>query len=65
MSVPKPYYEDTKAGIVIYLGDCRDILPHLPMERVVNKDHPEIINIFPGQQWENPFDPEATDGTFI
>jgi len=35
------------------------------MERVVNKDHPEIMDIFPGQQWENPFDPEATDGTFI
>lgn len=23
----KPYYEDTKAGIVIYHGDCREILP--------------------------------------
>ena len=35
------------------------------MERVVCKEHPEIRNIFPGQQWEDPFDPEATDGTFI
>jgi len=35
------------------------------MEMAATKDHPEIINIFPGQQWENPFDPEATDGTFI
>jgi DNA modification methylase len=26
----KPYYEDTKAGIVIYHGDCREILPTLP-----------------------------------
>ena len=25
----KPYYEDTKAGIQIYLGDCREILPTL------------------------------------
>ena len=35
------------------------------MEMAATKDHAEIINIFPGQQWENPFDPEATDGTFI
>lgn len=25
----KPYYEDTKAGIVIYHADCRDVLPGL------------------------------------
>ena len=24
-----PYYEDTKSGIVIYHGDCREILPSL------------------------------------
>ena len=30
MSLPKPYYEDTKAGITIYHADCRDILPLLP-----------------------------------
>ena len=35
------------------------------MERVVCKEHLEIMDIFPGQQWEDPFDPEATDGTFI
>ena len=35
------------------------------MESVATKDDPEIMDIFPGQQWENPFDPEATDGTFI
>ncbi len=23
----KPYYQDTKSGIVIYYGDCREILP--------------------------------------
>lgn len=25
----KPYYEDTRNGIVIYHGDCRDVLPTL------------------------------------
>jgi len=25
----RPYYEDTKAGIVIYHGDALDVLPHL------------------------------------
>ena len=25
----KPYYEDTKAGITIYCGDCREIMPTL------------------------------------
>ena len=34
MSLPKPYYEDTKAGITIYHADCRDILPLLPDKSV-------------------------------
>ena len=29
MSLPKPYYEDTRAGITIYCGNCLDILPAL------------------------------------
>jgi hypothetical protein len=29
MSLPKPYYNDEKAGIKIYHGDCREILPNL------------------------------------
>lgn len=29
MTLPTPYYDDGK-GIVIYHGDCRDILPELP-----------------------------------
>ena len=28
LGLPKPYYDD--AGITIYHGDCREILPHLP-----------------------------------
>ena len=39
MSVPTPYYDDGK-GIVIYLGDCRDILPHLPKVDLVLTDPP-------------------------
>lgn len=29
MSLPIPYYDDGH-GIVIYHGDCREILPELP-----------------------------------
>lgn len=38
MSLPKPYYEEN--GIVIYHGDCRDILPHLPKVDLVLTDPP-------------------------
>lgn len=30
----KPYYEDAKAGIVIYHGDCREVLPELERQSV-------------------------------
>ncbi len=36
----KPYYEDTKAGITIYHGDCRDILPTLGPVDLVLTDPP-------------------------
>lgn len=36
----KPYYEDTKAGIVIYHGDCREILPTLGRFGAVVSDPP-------------------------
>lgn len=29
MSLPKPYYDDQTAGITLYHGDCRNILPLL------------------------------------
>ena len=48
--------QEASARLALWMG---------AMERVVNKEHPEIMDIFPGQQWEDPFDPEATDGTFI
>jgi DNA modification methylase len=30
----KPYYHDATAGITIYCGDARDVLPTLPAESV-------------------------------
>ena len=39
MSLPKPYYDDGR-GIVIYCGDCRDILPHLEKVDLVLTDPP-------------------------
>ncbi len=33
MSLPTPYYEH--AGIIIYQGDCRDILPHITADVIV------------------------------
>jgi site-specific DNA-methyltransferase (adenine-specific) len=44
MGLPKPFYEDTRAGITIYCGDCRDILPHLPKVDLVLTDPPYGIN---------------------
>jgi site-specific DNA-methyltransferase (adenine-specific)/modification methylase len=44
----KPYYEDTKAGIVIYNADCRDVLPELPSVDLVLTDPPYGINYSPG-----------------
>lgn len=38
MSLPKPYY--SHAGITIYHGDCREILPHLPKVDLVLTDPP-------------------------
>src|SRR3990167_341339 len=38
--LPKPYYNDEKAGITIYHGDCREILPHLPKVDLVLTDPP-------------------------
>ena len=40
----KPYYEE--AGIVIYHGDCRKILPHLPKVDLICTDPPYGFNRF-------------------
>lgn len=44
MSLPKPYYDDGR-GIVIFLGDCRDILPHLPNVDLVLTDPPYGVGL--------------------
>lgn len=31
----KPYYEDSKSGIVIYHGDCRDIVPYIKFDIIL------------------------------
>lgn len=42
----QPYYEDIKAGITIYCGDCREILPELPQVDLVLTDPPyNALNI--------------------
>jgi len=41
-----PYYDDGN-GIVIYHGDCREILPHLPKVDLVLTDPPYGINYKP------------------
>lgn len=40
MGLPKPYYNDERAGIQIYLGDCREILPLLPKADLILTDPP-------------------------
>jgi site-specific DNA-methyltransferase (adenine-specific) len=47
MSLPKPYYNDERSGIKIYLGDCREILPHLPKVDLVLTDPPYGL----GDRW--------------
>jgi len=50
--LPKPYYHDEDAGITIYHGDCRDILPHLPKVDLVLTDPPYGIN---KAEWDTSF----------
>ena len=54
MSLPTPYYDDGN-GIVIYLGDCRTILPHLEPVDLIVSDPPFGINHASGHgaSWEN------------
>jgi site-specific DNA-methyltransferase (adenine-specific) len=40
VSLPKPYYHDEDAGITIYHGDCRKIMPGLPPVDLVLTDPP-------------------------
>ena len=40
MSLLKPYYNDERSGIKIYLVDCREILPTLPKADLILTDPP-------------------------
>jgi DNA modification methylase len=53
MKLPEPYYHDEDAGITIYHGDCRDILPHLPPVDLVLTDPPYGINYYSGMTGHN------------
>jgi len=57
MSLPTPYYHDEAAGITIYCGDCRKILPSLEMEGVdlAFFDPPYGLGI---ASWDQHFDAE-------
>lgn len=45
MSLPTPYYTDSKDQITIYHGDCRDILPHLLPVGCVVTDPPFFVPV--------------------
>ncbi len=44
MSLLKPYYNDERSGIKIYLVDCREILPTLPKADLILTDPPYGLN---------------------
>ncbi len=49
----RPYYEDERAGIVLYCGDCREVLPTLPdgFADLCATDPPYGVN-FRGEAWD-------------
>lgn len=65
MSLPKPYYNDNRAGITIYHGDCREILPHLQKVDIVLTDPPYGINYQSARrtEWQRK-DPIHGDDSF-
>jgi len=44
MTLPKPYYHDERAGMTIYHGDCREIVPELGKFDLVLTDVPYNIS---------------------
>ncbi len=61
MSLPTPYYEDAEAGITIFHGDCREILPLLPKVDLVLTDPPYgLADRWTGGTWgANPIYDDA------
>ena len=51
MDIEKYKYYDDGNGIVIYHGDCRDILPHLPKINLCLTDPPYGVE-FKKQEWD-------------
>lgn len=43
---PRPYYEDEQ--VTLYLGDCLDVLPHLPVADLVVTSPPYNLAVSPG-----------------
>ncbi len=54
----QPYYEDKDAGITIYCGDCREILPQLPKVDLVLTDPPYNLGKKYGPKTSDSRDPE-------
>ena len=52
MSLPIPYYQDE--AVTIYHGDCRDILPLMPMVDLVLTDPPYGVGLDYGVFNDNP-----------
>jgi DNA modification methylase len=55
-----PYYEDESSGIVIYHGDCRDVLPQLAPVDLVLTDPPYGLGL-QGGTWGKKFLGEYDD----
>jgi len=60
MSLPTPYYDDGR-GIQIFLGDCREYLPHLPKVDLVLTDPPYGIGEANGKNKTRGLLAQATD----
>ncbi len=59
----QPYYDD--GSIQIYLGDCRDVLPHLPKVDLVLTDPPYGISYHSGYYvGYNPHEPLLNDNHY-
>lgn len=68
MSLPKPYYHDERAGMTIFHGDCRHILPHLPKVDLVLTDPPYGVNWrsnWNGGQFDKIAGDSVIDGSWI
>jgi len=48
----RPYFEDTKDGITIYHGDCRELLPSLRGDAVIT-DPPYGVGVKYGSQYDD------------